>query len=102
VRARRRERAPQGGAAGRRLAVVDLLMPRMSGFEVIERLRSSADCATIPIVVWSGKQLTAAERLALQHSAGCVVAKGERAAEGLLQEIRRKLPIPTAALSLGE
>lgn len=33
------------------LVVLDLMMPRMSGFEVLERLRAHADLSNLPILV---------------------------------------------------
>ena len=34
---------------------LDVVMPRMSGFDIVERLRSSPDTAGIPIVVVTGR-----------------------------------------------
>ncbi len=36
------------------LLIVDLLMPRLSGHELIKRLRQMPECAAVPILVLSG------------------------------------------------
>ncbi len=52
------------------LLVLDLMMPVMDGFEVIERMRIRPDWAGIPVIVCTAKDLTAADR---QRLAGAVV-----------------------------
>lgn len=44
------------------IVIVDLLMPDMDGFEVIDRLRGDPATASVPIVVLTSKTLTAADR----------------------------------------
>ena len=57
--------------------VVDLMMPVMNGFELIERLEQTPALADIPVVVYSGMQLDANERKRL-HSANLqFIQKGE-------------------------
>ena len=68
--------------------VVDLLLPGMSGFEFLLRLRREAWGAGIPVIVWTGKALTETERTRLLQSAQAVVAKGETGLEALLAAIR--------------
>ena len=55
------------------LIVLDLMMPNMSGFEVVKRLQSHAETAAIPLLVVTGKQITAQERAALNGEAGGTV-----------------------------
>ena len=68
--------------------VVDLLLPGMSGFEFLLRLRREAWGARVPVIVWTEKQLTVTERARLLESAQAVVAKGEAGLAGLLDAIR--------------
>lgn len=49
------------------LILLDLLMPGMSGFEVLERLRRQPHTRTIPVVVVSGKLLTYADLQRLNY-----------------------------------
>ncbi len=51
------------------LILCDLTMPEMDGFELIEKLRTNPDTATIPVVVVSAKTLTEGDaRLLAEHS----------------------------------
>ncbi len=69
--------------------VVDLLMPRMSGFEFIGRLRQSPAGKDLPVIVWTIKDLSQSERSRLQASAEAVVVKGGGGVGALTQEIQR-------------
>jgi CheY-like chemotaxis protein len=44
---------------------LDLMMPEMNGFEFIEELKKNLEHRSIPIVVFTSKDLTQADRLAL-------------------------------------
>src|SRR4029079_2029838 len=69
------------------LAIVDLLMPTMDGFALIERLRRRADGRAFPVIVWSGKELRAADRASLDRLSASIVPKGEHGTEALLAEV---------------
>lgn len=47
------------------LLLLDLIMPEVSGFDVVEALQCNTDTARIPILVVSAKQVTAQDRAAL-------------------------------------
>ncbi len=53
----------------------DLKMPRMSGFEVLQWLRSNPECFIIPIIVLSASQLDDDIRKAYQLSANAYLVK---------------------------
>ncbi len=53
----------------------DLKMPRMSGFEVLEWLRSHPECFIIPVIVLSASQLDDDIRKAYQLSANAYLVK---------------------------
>jgi CheY-like chemotaxis protein len=57
------------------VVLVDLLMPEMDGFEVIDRLRSDPVSASVPIVVLTSKTLTPAERHTLEGRIEFVTSK---------------------------
>jgi CheY-like chemotaxis protein len=80
------------GAARPVAVIVDLMMPGMSGFELIDRLRATEACRTVPIIVWTAKDLTSDERERLRWTAQAVVAKGARA--GLPDVLHAVLPPP--------
>jgi CheY-like chemotaxis protein len=67
--------------------VLDLIMPGMSGFDVVRRLRDHPTGRNIPILIFTGKELTVADRAQLRDSVLAVVPK-EGPAE-LLSELAR-------------
>ena len=71
---------------------LDLLMPRLDGFGVIEQLRIDPDHRDIPIIVLTAKTLTEAERTLLQQSVFKVIEKRGMEPDALLREIRSALP----------
>jgi CheY-like chemotaxis protein len=66
--------------------VLDLRLPDMSGFEVLERLRDNTALADIPVVVFTGKELSPEEDAQLRTLARSVVVKGVESPERLLDE----------------
>jgi HAMP domain-containing protein/CheY-like chemotaxis protein/signal transduction histidine kinase len=66
--------------------VLDLRLPDMSGFEVLERMRSDTGLADVPVVVFTGRELTAEEDAQLHTMARSIVVKGVESPERLLNE----------------
>jgi HAMP domain-containing protein/CheY-like chemotaxis protein/putative methionine-R-sulfoxide reductase with GAF domain len=66
--------------------VLDLRLPDMSGFEVLEKIRDSSACADVPVVVFTGKELSPDEDTRLRSIARSVVVKGVESPERLLDE----------------
>jgi signal transduction histidine kinase/CheY-like chemotaxis protein len=56
--------------------VVDLVMPEMTGLEVVEAIRARPEGRTTPIVVFTVKELTRDERRRLERSVQAIVLKG--------------------------
>jgi len=82
-----------GGAALRALseanydcAVLDLRLPDMSGFEVLTQLRDSSTLKDLPVVVFTGRELTPEEDAQLHTLARSVVIKDVESPERLLDE----------------
>ncbi|HEY0709122.1 MAG TPA: response regulator, partial [Polyangia bacterium] len=71
--------------------VLDLLMPRMTGFEFLLRLRKSEPGRHIPVLIWSAKDLTTEERLSLSRSAQAVLTKEVGGRAAMLAELRHHL-----------
>jgi CheY-like chemotaxis protein/HAMP domain-containing protein len=67
-------------------AVLDLRLPDMSGFEVLEHVRDDKKLAEVPVVVFTGKELTPEEDMKLHTLARSVVVKGVESPERLLDE----------------
>ncbi|MDR9810379.1 HAMP domain-containing protein [Rhizobium hidalgonense] len=66
--------------------VLDLSLPDMSGFEVLERIRDDADIGEVPVVVFTGRELSPEEDATLHSMARSVVVKGVESPERLLDE----------------
>jgi len=56
--------------------LLDLMMPEMDGFEVLDELAANAKWREIPVIVITAKQLTPTERERLMGQAQKVIAKG--------------------------
>jgi len=66
--------------------VLDLRLPDMSGFDVLERLRDTSSLGDLPVVVFTGKELSPEEDARLHTLARSVVVKGVESPERLLDE----------------
>ena len=66
--------------------VLDLRLPDMSGFEILERFRDTPMLSHLPVVVFTGKDLSPEEDARLHMLARSVVVKGVESPERLLDE----------------
>ena len=66
--------------------VLDLRLPDMTGFEVLERLRDTPKLKDLPVVVFTGRELTPDEDAQLHTLARSVVVKDVESPERLLDE----------------
>jgi len=73
------------------LIVLDLMMPEIDGFGVLEHVAQDARLADVPVVVVTAKTLDAGEREHLHRAAKRVFRKGEYTREQLLEEITRRV-----------
>ncbi len=69
------------------LLILDLLMPQMNGFEVVDRLRTNPLTAKLPILIYTGVDLSAEERTTLHRQVQGIV--GKPACEQLLADLAR-------------
>jgi HAMP domain-containing protein/CheY-like chemotaxis protein/signal transduction histidine kinase len=67
-------------------AVLDLRLPDMSGFEVLEAIRDEEALSDLPVVVFTGRELSPEEDAQLHTIARSVVVKGVESPERLLDE----------------
>jgi HAMP domain-containing protein/CheY-like chemotaxis protein/signal transduction histidine kinase len=66
--------------------VLDLRLPDMSGFEVLEELGADQELSEVPVVVFTGRELSAEEDARLHTMARSIVVKGVESPERLLDE----------------
>jgi HAMP domain-containing protein/CheY-like chemotaxis protein/signal transduction histidine kinase len=66
--------------------VLDLRLPDMSGFEVLEKLSAQGASADLPVVVFTGRELSLEEETRLHELARSVVVKDVESPERLLDE----------------
>jgi signal transduction histidine kinase/DNA-binding response OmpR family regulator/CHASE3 domain sensor protein len=73
------------------LIVLDLMMPQVSGFDVVHGLRNHPDTAGIPVIVLTAKLLTRDDRALLSGKVQQVMEKTNFNSIGLLAEVKRAL-----------
>ncbi|MBR0713495.1 HAMP domain-containing protein [Bradyrhizobium liaoningense] len=66
--------------------VLDLRLPDMTGFEVLDEIRNDELLSNIPVVVFTGRELSAEEDAELHTMARSIVVKGVESPERLLDE----------------
>jgi signal transduction histidine kinase/HAMP domain-containing protein/CheY-like chemotaxis protein len=71
--------------------VLDLTMPDMNGFEVVETLKLHPDTARIPIIVVTAQQITAELRAKLSGYVTTIIEKAQFDRNRFLAEVRRAM-----------
>jgi CheY-like chemotaxis protein len=71
--------------------VLDLLMPELDGFEFLTRFRSRPEHRDVPVIIWTMKDLSAADRAHLARLSAGVFEKGQGRPLALLDELARLL-----------
>lgn len=70
------------------LVVLDLMMPEMDGFAVIEALRANPETAVIPVIVATAKELTPDEKNRLGGHIQALMQKGDFLNDEFLEEVK--------------
>jgi len=70
------------------LIVLDLMMPEMNGFTVIEALRANPGTAAIPVIVATAKELTQDEKNRLSGRIQALLQKGDFLNDEFLEEVK--------------
>jgi hypothetical protein len=82
-----------GLAAARReppgVAVVDLLLPDLSGFDVIEALAASPETREVPVIVLTGQDVSEEDRRRLRRHVVALAEKGDITRDDVLSAIDR-------------
>src|SRR5205823_4310570 len=66
--------------------IIDLRLPDISGFELLERMQSDRSLRDLPVVVFTGKDLTPEEEARLKSMAKSIVLKDVQSPERLFDE----------------
>ena len=74
--------------------VIDLGLPGLSGWEVIDHIRGTASLRSTPLIVYTARDLTRKEELRLGRATRSIVIKEVRSPERLREEIERTLAEP--------
>jgi HAMP domain-containing protein/CheY-like chemotaxis protein/signal transduction histidine kinase len=79
--------------------VLDLKLPEMGGFALLEKLKEDPRHSSVPVIVYTGKELTRKEETKLKKFAESIIVKDASSPERLLDEtslflhrVERKLP----------
>jgi CheY-like chemotaxis protein/signal transduction histidine kinase len=70
------------------LVILDLLMPGVDGFDVLAKLKKSKRSQDIPVVIYTGKKLTAKDRSRLSHHYELLLQKTEETPDTLLHQLK--------------
>ena len=73
------------------LIILDLMMPEMDGFSLVERIKADESTREIPIVVVTAKEVSPEERERLAGKIDRLMMKGDFLDDELLREIDRAL-----------
>jgi CheY-like chemotaxis protein len=71
--------------------VLDLMMPDVSGFDVVEALSEHPDTGRIPILVVTAKAITSEDRAKLNGSVATILEKTQFSRDRFVAEVRRAM-----------
>jgi DNA-binding response OmpR family regulator len=74
--------------------LLDLMLPGMDGFEVVEKLRADAETETIPVIVLTAKDVTSEERRLLENHIQGLMNKTSLSPQTLTAQLRRLEALP--------
>lgn len=66
--------------------ILDIGLPDMTGFELLDRLEKEEDIEIPPVIVYTGRELTKEENDSLYHYTDSIIIKGVKSIERLLDE----------------
>jgi threonine synthase len=69
------------------LIILDLMMPELDGFGVLDELKANAETENIPVIVSTAKELTKAERERLKGQIQSLLQKGDFMSDEFLDEV---------------
>jgi CheY-like chemotaxis protein len=76
--------------------ILELLMPDMDGFTVVQRLRAEPLTANVPIVVLTSRGMTAADKQRLNGRINALARKSDFDQAAFADLVRRLCPVPVS------
>ena len=73
------------------MIVLDLMMPEVSGFDVVQALSEQEATAGIPVLIVTAMQITADDRAKLNGHVTTIMEKTEFSRERFIAEVRRAM-----------
>jgi CheY-like chemotaxis protein len=73
------------------LIILDLMMPELSGFEVVSVLNEQRETAHIPVIVVTSKEITSEDRIRLNGYVTAIMNKGDFDPDRFTEEVRRAM-----------
>ncbi|MCC7263191.1 MAG: PAS domain S-box protein [Candidatus Latescibacteria bacterium] len=73
--------------------ILDLMMPQVNGFEVVQQLRARPETRQIPILVYTAKALSVEERQQLSTQVQATLSKADLDPEGMVRAIRELVEV---------
>ncbi|MDM8535236.1 response regulator [Desulfobacterales bacterium HSG17] len=67
--------------------ILDLGLGEMSGFDLLEKLKNTENIPQIPVIIYTGRELTQEEHRKLKKYSQSIIIKNEKSQERLLNEI---------------
>lgn len=81
------------------LIVLDLILPEVSGFQLLSEWRQNPKTADLPVFILTSKELTLEEQSYLRTNAAALFHKQEVWQEALVRQLRRAVPVLATTLS---
>lgn len=69
--------------------ILDLMMPKMNGFQLLKQIRGNANSSNLPVIVVTAKDLTDNERDFLNGRAASILTKGDATKTEIVNDIYR-------------
>ncbi len=73
------------------LITLDLMMPGMDGFTVLEQIKHREPLDAVPVLIITAKEITSEDRRRLNSRIAAIIAKGPSEREELLREVHARL-----------
>jgi DNA-binding response OmpR family regulator len=73
------------------LILLDLMMPEVDGFGFMQELRKRPECAHVPVIVITAKDLTEEDRRRLSGDVARILGKDATSREQIVAEVRKLL-----------